>query len=44
MSRFAGADPRRIHHLARDPEFLIEMPEGVQVLAIVSVSGRTGLA
>jgi hypothetical protein len=44
MSRFAGADPRRIHHLARDPEFLIEMPEEVQVLSILSVSGRTGLA
>jgi hypothetical protein len=44
MSRFAGTDPRRIHHLARDPEFLIEVPEGVQVLSIVSVSGRTGLA
>jgi hypothetical protein len=41
MSRFAGPDPRRIHHLARDPEFLIEMPEGVQVLTIVSAFGDT---
>jgi heme-degrading monooxygenase HmoA len=39
MSRFAGDDPRRIHHLARDPEFLIEMPEGVQVLEIVASLG-----
>ena len=42
MSRFAGPDPRRIHHLERDPEFLIELPSGVQVLEIVTASGRTG--
>lgn len=40
MSRFAGPDPRRIHHLPRDAEFLIELPQGVQVLHIVSASGR----
>jgi hypothetical protein len=34
MSRFAGPDPRRIHHLPRDAEFLIELPESVQVLEI----------
>jgi hypothetical protein len=42
MSRFAGPDPRRIHHLERDAEFLIELPDSVQVLEIVSASGRTG--
>jgi heme-degrading monooxygenase HmoA len=42
MSRFAGKDPRRIHHLERDAEFLIELPDGVQVLEIVSASGETG--
>jgi hypothetical protein len=42
MSRFAGSDPRRIHHLERDPEFLIELPKAVQVLDILSRSGRTG--
>jgi len=42
MSRFAGSDPRRIHHLERDAEFLIELPSGVQVLEIVTASGRTG--
>jgi hypothetical protein len=42
MSRFAGPDPRRIHHLERDEEFLIELPKGVQVLAISSSHGRTG--
>ena len=38
----AGADPRRIHHLERDAEFLIELPDGVQVLEIVAMHGRTG--
>ena len=41
MSRFAGADPRRIHHLERDAEFLIELPAGVQVLHIVASMGQT---
>lgn len=34
MSRFTGGDPTRIHHLDRDPEFLIELPEHVQILSI----------
>ena len=42
MSRFAGADPRRIHHLDRDVEFLIELPTDVQVLEIRSSYGDTG--
>lgn len=42
MARFAGDDPRRIHHLERDAEFLIELPEGVQVLHILASHGRTG--
>ena len=41
MSRFAGKDPRRIHHLERDPEFLIELPESIQIHRIVV--GRLGL-
>jgi hypothetical protein len=41
MSRFAGPDPRRIHHLERDPEFLLEVPQGVQVLQIVTRAGAT---
>jgi len=36
MSRFAGSDPRRIHHLPRDEEFLIELPHKVQILTIVA--------
>jgi hypothetical protein len=39
MSRFAGPDPRRIHHLPRDGEFLIELPQSVQVLTITASKG-----
>lgn len=39
MSRFAGADPRKIHHLERDAEFLIELPKDVQILRIVDTHG-----
>jgi hypothetical protein len=39
MARFAGPDPRRIHHLPRDAEFLIELPKSVQVLRITSSKG-----
>ena len=42
MSRFTGGDPHRIHHLDRDPEYLIELPKGVQGLKIVASSGRLG--
>jgi hypothetical protein len=42
MSRFAGSDPRRIHHLERDAEFLVELPRSVQVLEIITARGRTG--
>ena len=38
MSRFTGGDPMRIHHLDRDPEFLIELPGGVQILRIRRLS------
>lgn len=40
MSRFAGKDPRQIHHLPRDSEFLIELPQSVQILAITRRHGR----
>lgn len=42
MSRFAGEDPTRIHHLPRDPEFLITLPKSVQILEITASSGWTG--
>lgn len=43
MSRFAGADPRRIHHLPRDSEFLVELPDSVQVLDITAQKGVFGI-
>ena len=43
MSRYAGSDPRKIHHLERDKEFLIELPESVQVLQITAQKGVFGL-
>jgi len=42
MSRFTGGDPTRIHHLDRDPEFLIELPTSVQILQIKHSHGRAG--
>jgi hypothetical protein len=35
-------DPTRIHHLPRDPEFLLELPDQVQILAIRASHGDTG--
>lgn len=31
-----GPDPRRTHHLPRDAEFLIELPEQVQILVLLA--------
>jgi hypothetical protein len=42
MARFTGSDPKQIHHLDRDPEFLIELPTSVQVLEIIASSGDCG--
>jgi hypothetical protein len=42
MSGFTGTDPTSIHHLPRDPEFLIELPERVQILKIRASHGDTG--
>lgn len=39
MARFTDADPRQIHHLPRDEEFLIELPKSVQILEITSSKG-----
>jgi hypothetical protein len=36
MSRFAGKDPTQIHHLEKDPYYLVELPKSVQILRIVS--------
>jgi hypothetical protein len=40
MARFTGGDPTSIHHLPRDPEFLIEVPTSVQILRIYQSHGR----
>lgn len=42
MARFTGGDPTQIHHLPRDPEFLIEVPKSVQILRIYESHGRIG--
>ena len=42
MARFTGGDPKRIHHLPRDPEFLIELPKSVQILEIRASHGNVG--
>jgi heme-degrading monooxygenase HmoA len=42
MARFTGSDPRQIHHLDRDPEFLIELPQSVQILHIIASGGNCG--
>ena len=41
-ARFTGSDPTSIHHLPRDPEFLIELPQSVQILRLRHSHGDTG--
>lgn len=36
----AGADPTRTHHLPRDPEFLIELSEYIQIFAVLETYGE----
>ena len=42
MARFTGRDPTDIHHLDRDPEFLIELPKTVQIIRLLTSHGKTG--
>ena len=42
MAGGTGEDPRRVHHLERDAEFLIELPESVQILEVRASHGRVG--
>jgi heme-degrading monooxygenase HmoA len=42
MSAFTGREPTTIHHLERDAEFLIELPQRVQILRILASHGHTG--
>lgn len=39
MAAFTGSDPTEVHHLDRDPEFLIELPESIQVLELLRSHG-----
>jgi len=41
MARFTGRDPLEVHHLERDPEFLIEVPKNIQVLRLLESYGLT---
>lgn len=41
MAAFTGTDPAAIHHLPRDAEFLIELPERVQILELRTSHGAT---
>ena len=34
MSRFAGTDPRRIRHLAEDADYLVELPDAVEIFEV----------
>jgi hypothetical protein len=34
-SEFTGGDPNVVHHLPRDAEFLIELPQRIEVLRII---------
>jgi heme-degrading monooxygenase HmoA len=42
MSKFTGGDPRKVHHLERDKEFLSELPKQVQILRLLKSHGVTG--
>lgn len=42
MAAFTGTDPREIHHLPRDREFLIELPASVEILKLRHTHGDLG--
>ncbi|MCI0754395.1 antibiotic biosynthesis monooxygenase family protein [Teichococcus vastitatis] len=42
MTALTGAAPTNVHHLLLDPEFLIELPQSVQILKLRQAYGRTG--
>jgi heme-degrading monooxygenase HmoA len=44
ISRFTGGDPKKVHDLPRDPEFLIELPQSVQLLRLLESHGMTGIS
>jgi heme-degrading monooxygenase HmoA len=42
MTGFTGTDPTKVHHLDRDPEFLIDLPKEVEILRLRTSHGRIG--
>jgi heme-degrading monooxygenase HmoA len=42
MSVFTGDDPTQIHHLPRDKEFLIELPDRVEIFRLLKNHGNPG--
>jgi heme-degrading monooxygenase HmoA len=42
MAAFAGDDPRAIHHLPEDKDWLIELPDRVQIVRLRHVHGIVG--
>lgn len=41
MRAFSGDDPAKVHHLERDGEFLIELPQSVQIFRLRKSHGVT---
>ena len=39
MTAFTGGEPTTVHHLDRDAEFLIELPERIQIHRILVDQG-----
>jgi heme-degrading monooxygenase HmoA len=42
MATFAGDDPRAIHHLSEDPDWLVELPDRVQIVKLRHSHGIVG--
>jgi|SRR5581483_2454551 len=40
MGAEPGSDPRAVHHLPRDPEFLTEVPDQVQIFRLLEQRSR----
>lgn len=35
MAAFTGGDPNKVHHLDRDPHYLVALPERVAIMKIL---------
>ena len=44
MSAFTGGDPTQIHHLPRDKEFLIELPDRIQIFRLLKSHGNPAIS